>query len=57
MEFWKHPTQGKIWTGDFKKHPEKKDEMISQGWERVKSRDDWSSFKKAVKKRIKKKKK
>ena len=56
MEFWKHPTQGKIWTGDFKKHPEKKDEMVSQGWERVKSRDDWSPFK-AVKKRSKKKKK
>jgi hypothetical protein len=57
MEFWKHPTQGRIWTGDFKKHSELKDQMISQGWERVKSRDDWSPFKKAVKKRIKKKRK
>jgi len=56
MEYWKHPSQGKIqsFDGEFEKHPEKKEELESQGWFRVKGRD-WSAFK--AKKSYKKKKK
>ena len=55
MEFWKHPTQGKIWTGDFKKHPDQKERLEEQGWTRVKGREDWSPFKKPAKRKAKKK--
>ena len=55
LEYWKHPTQGRIWTGDFKKHSEIKDQLLEQGWTRIKSRDNWNPFKKSSKKKTKKK--
>ena len=55
MEFWIHPTQGKIWTGDSKKHPDQKERLEEQGWTRVKGREDWSPFKKPAKRKAKKK--
>jgi|TARA_R100001480_G_scaffold105638_1_gene108029 hypothetical protein len=57
MEYWKHPSQGRVqsFDGEFEKHPEKKEELESQGWFRIKGRDDWSAFK--AKKSYKKKKK
>tara|TARA_R100000808_G_C2144085_1_gene151859 strand:- start:1311 stop:1493 length:183 start_codon:yes stop_codon:yes gene_type:complete len=58
MEYWKHPSQGKIESFD-DKHPEKKEFLASQGWFRAKGKDDWSPFeeKKPAKKSFKKKKK
>ena len=59
MEYWKHPSQGKIESFDDDKHPEKKEFLASQGWFRAKGKDDWSPFeeKKPAKKSFKKKKK
>ena len=55
MEYWKHPSQGKVQSFDNDKHPEKVSELESQGWFKIKSRDDWSAFK--AKRSYKKKKK
>ena len=59
MEYWKHPSRGRVETFEDNKHPEKKESLKSQGWSRVKGRDDWAHFeeKKPAKKSFKKKKK
>jgi len=59
MEYWKHPSRGRVETFEDNKHPEKKESLKSQGWSRVKGRDDWAPFeeKKPAKKSFKKKKK
>ena len=59
MEYWKHPSQGKIQSFDDDNHPEKKESLKRQGWSRIKGRDDWAPFeeKKPAKKSFKKKKK
>jgi|TARA_Y100001938_G_scaffold135034_1_gene196210 hypothetical protein len=57
MEYWKHPSQGKIESFEDDKHPEKKEQLQSLGWFKIKGRDDWSPFqaKKSFKKKKKKK--
>ena len=59
MEYWKHPSRGRVETFEDNKHPEKKDFLKSQGWSRIKGRDDWAPFeeKNPAKKSFKKKKK
>ena len=56
MEYWKHPSQGRV-QEVVDKHPEKKDFLKSQGWSRIKGRDDWAPFeeKKQAKKVLKRK--
>ena len=58
MEYWKHPSQGRV-QEVVDKHPEKKEFLKSQGWYRIKDKDNWASFeeKKPAKKSFKKKKK
>ena len=57
MEYWKHPSQGKIESFEDDKHPEKKEQLQSLGGFKIKGRDDWSPFqaKKSFKKKKKKK--
>ena len=55
MEYWKHPSRGRVEIFEDNKHPEKKESIKSQGWFRIKGRDDWSAFK--AKRSYKKKKK
>ena len=58
MEYWKHPSQGRV-QEVVDKHPEKKESLKSQGWYRIKDRNNWTPFeeKKPAKKSFKKKKK
>ena len=58
MEYWKHPSQGRV-QEVVDKHSEKKKSLKSQGWSRIKGKDDWAPFeeKKPAKKSFKKKKK
>jgi len=44
MEYWKHPSQGKIESFSDDKHPEKKESLKRQGWFRIKGRGDWAPF-------------
>jgi|TARA_R100000750_G_scaffold48623_1_gene33477 hypothetical protein len=55
MQYYKHPSQGKVESFDDDKHPEKKEFLERQGWFRINGRDDFSPFKE--KKKAKKSKK